>query len=230
MKPLPFSPSSLDMFVNCGRQYQALYVTKEVERQAQGEAQLYGVDVHKAFEDRQAQRIKLPPALSMHEPKMALLESWPGVFYTERKVALTKPPEMRPVSWEWRKEELWFRGVIDYIKLDREAKRAWIVDYKTGKPHEKLRQLTLYALYVFIAFKSIDLVNVQFYWTRDPERLTKKVWGRHEMDQMWGEVIGDLKQYKEAFKNDIWQARPSGLCYGYCPLQSCQHWRPMRQR
>jgi hypothetical protein len=84
-------------------------------------------------------------------------------------------------------------------------------------------------LWTFAAFSNIDLVNAQFYWTVD-QSTTKKVWGRGEIDMLWGMFIGDLRQYAEAFKSDTWQARPSGLCHGWCPVTTCEHWKPKRSK
>ena len=59
---------------------------------------------------------------------------------------------------------------------------------------------------------------------------TKKVWGRAEIEALWNLFIGDLRQYAEAFKGDVWQPRPSGLCNGWCPVKTCAHWKPRRDK
>lgn len=222
---LPWSPSSIDTFGNCPRRYQAKYVTKEMPEEVRTVQQITGETDHKSFELRQSERLALPDHLEVHEPFMQRLENLPGVFYVEHKIALTKT--LVPVSWEWRKDELWFRGIVDYLRVDIESRRAWIVDYKTGKPHKKWQQLIIYALHTFLAHPDVDLIDTRFYWTRDGTN-TRKVWNRNEIEGMWGEVIGTLQQYKQAFKQDVWQMRPSGLCKGWCGLTSCPHWEPKR--
>ena len=224
---LPWSPSSLDTFINCGRQYHGKYVEKRYPPEEKSEEQDYGSRVHLDFELRQANKKELPDDLLMHEEFMQRLEALPGEFFTEQKIALTKA--LVPVSWDWRKEEIWYRGVIDYKKVDGESKRAWIVDYKTGKPHQKFKQLVSYALHTFISHPIIDLIDVRFYWTRDGTN-TRKVWGRADIDMLWGMLLPDLQQYKQAFKTDTWQERPSGLCNGWCPDTLCKHWKPKRNR
>lgn len=228
MKPLPWSPSALDTFVNCPRQYQAKYVLKNVKEE-RSEQQVWGEHVHKCFEERQSLGKPLPESLEMHEDYMVLLEGKPGMHYTELKIAFTKPPEIQPCSWDWRREDIWCRGVIDYLKVDVEDGMATIVDYKTGKPHTKYRQLSLYALHTFGNYPAVNLINAQFYWTQTGAA-TKKVWSREDIPGLWADMVGDLKQYKEAFKTDTWQARQSGLCNGWCPVKDCEHWKPRRQR
>ena len=53
---------------------------------------------------------------------------------------------------------------------------------------------------------------------------------RDQIDQLWAPFIGDLKQYMQAFREDIWQPRQSGLCNGWCPVTDCEFWKPKRNR
>ena len=219
-KPLPWSPSALDTFVNCPSQYHHKYVLKDLPEEVRTEQQIHGEDVHKHFEDRQCVGKPLPDFLAEHEPFMVWLENLPGSSVTEQKIALTH--DLLPVSWAWRKDEIWYRGIIDYIKLCKEKQKAWIVDYKTGRPHQKFRQLVSYVLYAFILYPYIDTINARFYWTKDGTS-TYKVYRRDEMDLLWAELVGDLQQYAKAFKTNTWQERPSGLCKRHCPVLGCKH-------
>jgi hypothetical protein len=212
--------------VNCPRQYHGKYVLKKFPREEQSPEQVYGEEAHKHFENRQAHGTELPEDLAVHEPFMKRLDALPGMTFVENKVALTK--KLEAVSWDWRRDEIWFRGIIDFKKVDDESKRAWIVDYKTGRPHQKLRQLVIYAIHTFIAHPNVDLIDARFYWTKDGTN-TRKVWDRTELEGLWGTIIGDLRQYKEAFKTNIWQPRPSGLCAGWCPDTDCEYWKSKRK-
>lgn len=223
-RPLPWSPSSLDTFKNCPRQYQEKYILKTMPPEPQGEAQAFGEWVHKQFQERLERSTPLPAELAIHEDYMQLLRSKSDSFFCEQKIGLDR--QARPCSWE-HKRDIWFRGIIDFNGLDRNKGVATIADYKTGKPHNKFAQLAVYAIWVFTMYPMINLINAQFYWTRD-QSVTKKVWGRDEIDALWMLVVPDLNQYAEAFKTDVWQARPSGLCNGWCPLTTCQHWKPKR--
>jgi hypothetical protein len=225
MKPLPWSPSAIDTFASCPRQYHGKYILKDMPR-VETEQQTWGITVHSAFEDRQSLKVKLPMELSMHEPYMLTLEEKPGFFFTEQQIGFTK--DLTLCNWA-HKADIWCRGVADYVKVDRAAERGTVVDYKTGKPHEKFRQLALYALFVFERYKYINVVNAQFYWTTTGT-VTKKIWGRDDIPMLWGMFVADLKQYREAFKTDVWQPRQSGLCNGYCERKDCEFWRPLRNR
>lgn len=223
MKPLPWSPSALDTFRNCPEQYHHRYVLKDLPEEEQSAEQIYGTRVHEAFAARQGvKRTPLPPELFLHELFMQSLSQQPGRLMVEEKVALTRTLE----PCDWVAKDIWCRMIIDYLRHDAVTRRAWIVDYKTGKPHSKFNQLVIYALWVFHSFHYIDTIDVCFYWTKTCTT-TRKVWSRDDVPQLWNELVGDLQQYKEAFKSDTWQLRPSGLC-GWCPVIDCKFWRPKR--
>ena len=222
MKPLPWSHTSLTEFINCPKQFYHKRVAKDVVEE-KGQAQLWGINVHKAFEDRQAIRQPLPLDLADHEPYMARIESWDGHFFTEQKIALDK--RGRPVN-DFFSKDVWYRGVIDWTKLVGITAR--IIDYKTGKKKEKWEQLMMNAIWTFLTYPEVDVVDARFYWTTDKTE-SRKVWGRNEMDLLWGNFLGDLRQYAEAFKSEVWQPRTSGLCHGWCPVTKCPHWKPKRK-
>jgi hypothetical protein len=222
MKPLPWSFSALDTFKNCPRQYHAKYVLKSV-KEAPSEQMLWGTKVHKHFEDRLAVNEPLPVDLKHHEEHMQKLANRPGVLFTEQKIGLDI--NLKPCNFFFR--DPWFRGVIDLRIVDTED--ALLVDYKTGKPHQKFTQLSMFAIHTFAEFPAVKRVNAQFYWTKDGTT-TKKIWGRADIPTMWKAVVPDLRQYMEAFKTDTWQARQSGLCKGWCPVHDCEFWSPKQER
>lgn len=221
MTPLPWSFSSLEDFINCPKAFHEKRILKSVPPESSPEMD-WGNYAHKAFESRQASSTQLPPDLTIHEPYMQRIEAWPGNFWTEQKVALNR--KLMPCTFF--SPDVWWRGVIDYKKVHETLAKA--VDYKTGKPHEKWKQLASFALHTF-ATHPVELVDAQFYWTKT-QTITRKVYARAEIPQLWAQFVPDLKQYATAFKDDVWQARPSGLCHGWCPVTKCEHWRPKKVR
>jgi len=224
MKPLPWSPSALETFKNCGKQYHHRYVLKDLPEEERSEQQVYGEYVHEAFADRQRPKRKtLPPDLKAHEPFMRELEAQEGFLFVEHKVALAKHGN----SCEWGDKAVWCRMIIDYLRVSAKTRHATIVDYKTGRPHAKFNQLIIYALWTLQEFRYVDTIEVMFYWTKNRTR-TAMTWRSDQADELWKELAGDLTQYREAFRAGIWQPRPSGLCNGWCPVINCQHWKPKR--
>jgi hypothetical protein len=224
MKPLPWSPSALDTFKNCPEQYHHRYVLKDLPLEEKSKEQVYGEWVHEAFAMRlESPHIKLPEKLAAHEPFMLSLAAQPGWAFIEHKAALAKTLN----TCEWGDKDVWCRMIIDYLRVDSISRHAWIVDYKTGKPHTKFNQLVIYALWAFQEFGYFDDITVTFYWTQS-RTTTQKVLSRSDVPKLWLALVPELRQYREAYRSDTWQMRPSGLCNGWCPVIGCKYWRPKR--
>lgn len=213
MNPLPWSYSALDTFKTCPRQYHWKYILKNKEEKSP--QIIWGEEVHKHFEDRQATGVPLPDNLTEHEPFMQQLDDLPGIHNTEMKIAL----DVNRKPCNFFQNNVWYRGVIDYIKVDKD--KATVIDYKTGKPHQKFDQLKLFALHTFVLYPTVDTVETGFYWTQTKE-LTPMFYRRDDAKVLWKAFVPDLMQYAEAFETDVWQARKSGLCKAWCPVMECE--------
>jgi hypothetical protein len=222
MTPKPWSHSALEDFKNCPRAFSEKRVFKSVV-ETKGEATIWGEVVHKHFEDRLVDGVVLPPELEMHEPFLARLQAMPGTMSVEQRIALNKLAQ----PCEFFADDVWFRGVIDVKIVD--GTHALLIDHKTGKHHTKFGQLKLFALHTFAAHPEVETVRCEYYWT---QTMTKNGEGyaRTDVPKLWNGFIPDLKQYAQAFKTDTWQPRQSGLCNGWCPVETCEFWRPKRKR
>jgi ATP-dependent exoDNAse (exonuclease V) beta subunit len=192
-------------------------------KEEESEHMLWGNQVHKAFENRIKNGDPLPEDLNQHESFLKSLEAKGGSISTERKIALNT--KARPCGFF--DKDVWFRGVIDLSIID--GTTALLVDYKTGKPHSKFKQLKLFALHTMAEYPEVENVEVKFYWTKT-ETSTGEVYSREQIQEIWSEFAPDLKQYAQAFKTDTWQPRQSGLCHGWCPVTSCEFWKPKRKK
>ena len=215
--PLPWSHTALEDFVNCPRAYYEKRVAKSVKEE-ETEAMRWGTRVHKIFEDRQKfgiEKSPLPEELIVHEIQMYNQEVMPGKLYTEEKVALNR--KLQPCGFF--DKEVWFRGIIDFAKVNGDI--ATLVDYKTGKPHNKYNQLALFALHTFVRHPEVQTVKVKYYWTQ-AVYVTGKEYTRATIPELWKLFVPNLRQYVEAFKTDTWQPRQSGLCKKHCPVLNCE--------
>lgn len=222
MKPKPWSHSALDDFVNCPRAYSEKRIFKSVE-ETKGEATIWGEQVHKHFEDRLVEGVALPPILEMHEAFLARLEALPGHQFVEEKIALNTSGQ----PCEFFGDEVWFRGVIDYLKVN--GSQALVIDHKTGKVHQKTQQLSLFAIWVFAKYPEVETVCAEYYWTQNRAK-AGATYHRHQIPQLWAPILPNLRQYMQAFQQDLWQPRQSGLCRGFCPVTSCEFWSPKRPK
>lgn len=230
MKAGRWSFTGLEQAENCPRQFHEVRVLKKYPYEADSAEAVWGRYVHKAFEDRQATRMELPLDLAQHEPFMKRLEGWDGFFFTEQKVALDR--SLKPVSFF--ASTVWWSGIIDYTKIEYLARRARIVDYKTGKRKPKPAQLVQNALWTFAMYPDIEIVDAFFYWTTDGHlgdgAIDRHVYGRDEIPKLWEQFVPALGRLKTAYNTDTWTPKPSGLCYGWCPVTDCEHWKPKKEK
>lgn len=222
MVPMPWSHSRLDAFKNCPRQFYELQVAKSV-KDVRGEAMIWGEEVHRHFEHRLLNGTPLPATLAAHEEFLAWLDSLPGQPLVEERIALDR--SLNPCGFF--DKAVWFRGVVDYGKIDGNTAR--LIDHKTGKYHSKFGQLKLFAIHTFIRYPEVQTIRAEYYWTQTMAT-SGEVYTRNQLGQLWMEFLPHLKQYAQAFQEDVWQPRPSGLCNGWCPVTGCEFWKPKRKK
>lgn len=218
-KPKPWSHTALSDFISCPRQFYAKRVAKTHVEEEKSPHQIWGEYVHKQFEDYQNGDItELPPDLRSHQKYMDRLKNREGHHFCELKCGIGRVgKELKPTHFF--ADNVWWRGVIDYLKVNGDS--ALIVDYKTGKPHNKFDQLDLFAIHTFMMHPDVEHIRGEFYWTKI-EDVTKKVYTREGAQQMWEPFLPHLSQYAQAFKTDTWPPRQSGLCTKWCPVIECE--------
>lgn len=222
MKPKPWSHSALEDFKNCPRSYAEKRIFKSVV-ETKHEATVWGEEVHKHFEDFMKDGVALPRGLGVHEEFLLRLMALPGTHGVEQKIALNTSAQ----PCDFFAADAWYRGVVDWMTVNGDS--ALLIDYKTGKHHTKFQQLRLFALHTFAAHPEVQTVRAEYYWTQTCTK-NGETYTRDQIPQLWAERLPDLKQYVEAFKTDTWQPRQSGLCRGWCPVETCEFWSPKRKR
>lgn len=99
--------------------------------------------------------------------------------------------------------------------------RSRIVTHNTGKHHKKFKQLKTFALHTFAAEPAVNTIRAEYYWTKDRTKCGE-TYTRDQIPALWAEFVPDLTQYRDAFKTELWQPRPSGLCKRHCPVTDCE--------
>ena len=98
-----------------------------------------------------------------------------------------------------------------------------VLDYKTGK-RKPSEQLDLYAAYIFAHYPEVEDVKTIFVWLKE-QKTDKKRFNRDELPIIWREFIPKVARLESAYNRDSWPAKPSGLCNGWCPVKTCQHYK-----
>jgi hypothetical protein len=146
--------------------------------------------------------------------------------YVYKTVQTTTTPEMAYGTLVHRQFE-------DYVKkatpLPRDLqKHKQYIDTQLAppaKPHTGYRVET--ERKVCFA-EGVQVVDTRYYWAQTMTE-TRAVYTIDQQASLWGEFVPDLHNYAQAYKTEVWTAKPSGLCNGWCPVTDCQFWRPKRK-
>ena len=229
MKPLPWSHSALSDFNNCPKAYHHKRVLKDVV-DPPNPAGIHGDYVHKEFEKYLNQckagakcDSALPDDLEVYREYLDSVAGMSGEMHVECKYAINT--KMEPC--DFFAADVWCRGILDVLHLNKQAAR--VLDHKTGKRKMDTRQLKLNALLVFIHHPEVMVVRTGYMWLKD-NLLDTEDYVRANESALWQEFMPDLVRYKTAFKQETFVPRPSGLCNGWCPVQTCEYWKPKRSR
>lgn len=211
--------SSMNTFETCPRMYEGKYVLKNVEDE-QGPEAIWGDQVHKALEYRVAESTPLPTNMRQYERYAAAVVSRQGEKILEGKYAINR--DLEPV--DWRSPECWTRGKIDVLLDNRNV--LDILDWKTGKMKSDKSQLKLYGLFGLTHHNLAEKVRAGFVWLKNRVVTPPLVITRDDLPTIADEMEARYIPLEYAHKSGIFQPRPSGLCRGWCPVTTCEHWRP----
>ena len=220
MNPLSFS--SINTFDTCPKQFHHLYILKDV-RSATTEANLWGTKCHKQLEEyiKENKEITEPAARRGVPYITAARKSLPGCA--------------EHVEWKWGLATDWgstkffgdpmLRGVIDYLALSEDQTKAVVVDWKFGKKKEDLRQLSLFALSAFCHFPTVRKIRTIYAWLKTADEApTVKDYVRADMERLKRDWLESIETVRDRLEVDSFPPKPSGLCRGWCPVESCTHY------
>ena len=217
MEKLPaWSYSSIKTFEQCPRKYYHLKVVKDVVEDKT--VTLYGSGLHTACEEYVRDDKPLPAQFSFVKSALDNLKNRPGKILCEYKMGLTE--DLQPC--DFFAPNVWWRGMVDLLILDGEVAR--IVDYKTSKStkYADTGQLELMALAVFKHFPDIRKVKAGLLFVVAKE-FPKANYSVDDQPRLWEKWLSEYKRMEVAYKRDVWNAKPSGLCKKHCPVLSCPH-------
>ena len=217
-----WSYSSIKTFDQCPKKYFHLKVVKDVKDEP-GEAADYGTAVHEAAELFITQGAPIPEKFAFMRPIVEPLAKKQGTKYAEIKIGVTS--DLKPCGFF--DKDVWYRGIADLLIVN--GSKAWLIDYKTGKnaKYADMKQLDLLAGAIFIHYPEVETINSALLYVVSQE-MPKKIHHRQHLSEYMKVFETQLDRLEAAKENGVWNANPSGLC-GWCPVETCEHWRPRRR-
>jgi Protein of unknown function (DUF2800) len=201
----------------------------------QGEAAAWGNYVHQQIEQHYKTLEPPPENVYQYWPHVEAAIAWAGgvgyrpataekhskICYFEHQMALSSKLKRT----EWTAPDVWARAIADVLIIDGTV--AYVIDWKTGKVKPDNKQLKLFALFVFYHFPWVTECHTSFEWLQHNQN-TRDWFSVIDVPELWPDFIPDLRAFKDAFKTETWQERPSGLCNGWCPVDTCKFWKPKK--
>lgn len=220
-KSFAFSYSKLKNFETCPARYYNVDVLKRF-KEDEGEALLWGNELHDAFDKRLSKNEPLPPTLQRYSHYLDDIESYraiPGMdIRTELKLSFARDFH----ASGYFDNVTWFRCKVDVLALYRPARKAVAIDWKTGKILEDKSQLALAAQAVFSNYPDIDEVESTYVWIGQDAK-TESTYHRDGMVPVWNNLWPRITELENAHATGEFPEKPSGLCKRYCPVASCQY-------
>lgn len=216
-----WSWSSYTKYETCPRQY---YETRVVNNYVDepGVEAIWGVEVHKAAENLLLHDTPLPDRMKVYADPIYKVKDFVNRFAEEysAELELGVKKDLSPSAFD--DPDCYARCIIDVV-----AVRGGVglnLDYKTGKVKDS-KQLQMSSAIMFANFPTVETIHAGFVWLAH-DITTRKTY--HRKDDNWAAFQPTLNNMKWSYDNNSWPARPSGLCKGYCPVKTCEHWGPKR--
>ena len=216
MKAFSWSFSKLKSFETCPKRYYEVDISKHYADD--GEAMKWGNKVHDDFKVALMAKTPLPADLAPYQHWIDSTLAGPGELLVEQKFAITK--DFQPT--EYFGPLVWYRGVADALKIHGPV--AKVRDWKTGGIKVDSTQLMLMAQCVFAFHPEVQRILAEFVWLQD-DCSTPEWFNRRDMATNWLGLIERVKVLEAAHKGMDFPPKPCGLCFKYCPVQSCPFWK-----
>jgi len=215
---LAHSYSAIKDFENCARKYHEVRILKNF-KQENTDATLYGTAVHKAFEDYIKDKTPLPPQFEQFKHFIEPLANLGGDIRCEEKLGIRV--DFSPCGFF--DKDVWFRGIPDYLAINRERGVARVADYKTGKSsrYADSGQLELMSAMIMAHHPEVNTVKgaLLFVVAND---VIKSEFKRDALSEIWSKWAGRAGRIEQALENGVWNPSTSGLCK-FCPVKTCAY-------
>lgn len=229
-KILPVTPSLLNKFMLCPKQYEATYITKESQYQETAVTK-HGITLHKAIEAYIVTQgmSAFPPEVAYGLPyaQWALSEGRKEQVELRVEEAIAMTHDFKPTGWFG---PAWMRGKVDLAIVDHLNKHVALVDWKTGKPRDETTQAQILSLCAAATYGYQDItclwVNIHPSSENSTKGLPKVVHHKIKVAQPYTEfnpLFIDIAKYTTACKADNFTPTPNPLCKDYCDVKSCPH-------
>lgn len=220
-RPFSWSFSALNSFENCPLSYagKSFYYTSPF---VESEAMMWGNRVHNCSEQAikvGKENVNEPELITQIEPYITTFMDSGHKIEAELEIVLNKDMKRLTGKKAWFSKEAWFRCKLDVL-LTR-GKEAFYYDWKTGKKvKDEADQLKLGCAALSVIRPELEKFTGKLIFTGH-----KVVTGGCNLDkagvqEVWADLLPRVKRMEDAWRSEVWVAKPSGLC-PWCSQINC---------
>lgn len=204
------SPSSLNTYLTCPRQYEAKYITQEVIFKDTPNT-VFGSLVHKSIENYLKAGEPLPTLLLPLKP---LLDNMKQVLFgAEVELAVDEFGSLT----DFHASDAYQRCIVDAILTNADKSVVVCVDWKTGKKYPAQTQHDMIKKCTRAKFPNAKIITFFVYLFA----------GSYDRQEFTGQPLDSLDanmdRLHNAHQQGLFQPRPSGLCKRWCDVLSCEY-------
>jgi CRISPR/Cas system-associated exonuclease Cas4 (RecB family) len=219
---MTLSYSALKQFETCPRQYHEVRVLKKHPPQ-ETEATIWGKKVHEAAELYVRDNAPLVFDFPGQDMVRAVADL-KGEKHCELEMAVND--KLEAVAFDDPTAVL--RGIADVVVINGITAR--VLDYKTGSDkYPDVAQLELMALMVFAKFPEVEKSHGALLFLKC-NNMVQKITKREDSQRLWAGWFSKLNRVESAHEVGVWNPKSSGLCAGWCVVETCEHWKPRRKK
>jgi len=220
-KPFTWSYSAMSEFLTCPHKYAAKRFYCDVSEPPTVHTE-WGTRVHLALEERVRDNKPLPDGMQQWEKWAVAIAGAAGEKHCERQISMTRGMELT----DWFSKDAWCRGVVDVLILN--GSKATLIDYKTGKLKRDDTQLVMFCGLVSLIYPEVETFNYKYIWLKE-DTATGGTLSKDEALDRLTEPLRVAVQMEESWATENFPSHPCGLCRGWCPVESCIHWKEKRR-
>lgn len=216
-RPFVGSYTILSTYKNCPHQMAHRYIWKTMPYVETPEMK-WGNDVHSAFEYRVGGAKPLPQNMQQWEQFAVPFDG--RAVAVEQKLGITS--EGHACGFFSDKPQVWFRGKTDLAIINDTT--AYLVDWKTGgSKFEDPFELATNAVLLHAKNPQLRKIVGSYTWLK--ENRVGRMYDLSDTAATWKEICRLMAEIADRKQRNEFEKKQSGLCKGWCGVETCEHWR-----
>lgn len=176
----------------------------------------WGNRVHKAFQYRLERGQPLPEDMHQWEGFAAAFDG--RMVICEQQLAVDRNWQL--CEYYDKSGVIWGRSKADATVLSPDQTKAYLGDWKTGKPRENPFELQVQAVFLKARYPSLQEIHGQYHWLK--EYRSGPIHNLSDFDATRNEIVRIYNMILNDWHAGHWPERPGHLC-GWCDVLRCPH-------